>query len=198
MNKVADPARYPVELFYSEEDEGYVAIARDLPGCSAFGKSQADAVAEIQHAIRAWQQAADAAHNPIPEPSQHEEEPLPSGKLLLRIPRSLHAALIECAKKEAVSLNQYLVSVLSFSVSTNIVRESHNLSIVRETKKLSAVSASFYAFANLSAIASYMKIHIAEPTIETTVRAGETLDLRSLPPGVPVIPVIPVIRPEDR
>ena len=140
MNKVADSARYPIELFFSEEDDGYIAIARDLPGCSAFGKSQVDAVAEIQHAIKAWQQAADAAHNPIPEPSQRDEEALPSGRLLLRIPRSLHAALIECAKKEAVSLNQHLVSVLSFSVSTSILREAHKLSA---TGQLHASSAGF-------------------------------------------------------
>jgi predicted RNase H-like HicB family nuclease len=178
MNKVADSARYPIELFFSEEDDGYIAIARDLPGCSAFGKSQVDAINEIQHAIQAWQQAADAAHNPIPEPSQHIEEPLPSGRLLLRIPRSLHAALIECAKKEAASLNQHLVSVLSFSVSTNILRETHKLSVAVQSYIL-PVGVGLVDIAS----AAYKKIHIAEPAGKATIPAGEALDLRSLPPA---------------
>ena len=41
-NKVVDPSRYPVELFYSEDDGGFIAIARDLPGCSAFGRLKAE------------------------------------------------------------------------------------------------------------------------------------------------------------
>ena len=119
-NKVADVSRYPIEVFYSDEDGGFIAIAKDLPGCSAFGKTQAKAVAEIQDAIKAWQEAAKAAGNPVPEPSRHADDVLPSGKILLRVPRTLHASLIECAKKEAVSLNQYLVSVLSLSVGTTL------------------------------------------------------------------------------
>jgi predicted RNase H-like HicB family nuclease len=121
---VIDRARYPLEVFYSEEDGGFIATAKDLPGCSAFGKTHAKAVTEIQHAIKAWQDAASAAGNPVPEPSSHGDEvPLPSGKVLLRIPRSLHASLIEQAKKESVSLNQHLVSVLSLSVGASLLQE---------------------------------------------------------------------------
>lgn len=115
-----DPKRYPAEVFFSDEDEGYIALARDLPGCSAFGETQEEALAELQHAIEAWQLAAQAAGNPIPEPSKPTADPLPSGRILLRTPRSLHAALIEVAKQEAVSLNQHLVSVLSASTATSL------------------------------------------------------------------------------
>jgi antitoxin HicB len=114
---VNDPKRYPAEVFFSEEDGGYIALARDLPGCSAFGKTQEKAIAELRHAIEAWQLAAKEAGNPIPEPSKQTFDALPSGKILLRLPRSLHATLIETAKREAVSLNQYLVSTLSASTA---------------------------------------------------------------------------------
>ncbi|MCL6478756.1 MAG: hypothetical protein K6T65_10105 [Peptococcaceae bacterium] len=30
--------KYAIEIFFSEEDEGYIAVVPELPGCSAFGK----------------------------------------------------------------------------------------------------------------------------------------------------------------
>ena len=66
---MTEAQRYPAHVFYSEEDEGFIAIAPDLPGCSAFGDSQEEAVAELRDAIEAWQMAARRAGNPIPGPS---------------------------------------------------------------------------------------------------------------------------------
>jgi predicted RNase H-like HicB family nuclease len=40
--------KYAVEIFYSEEDEGYIAIAPELPGCSAFGETEEEALKEIK------------------------------------------------------------------------------------------------------------------------------------------------------
>jgi predicted RNase H-like HicB family nuclease len=56
-------------VFYSDEDEGFIALAPDLPGCSAFGETQEQAVTELRDAIVAWQLAAVGAGNPIPKPS---------------------------------------------------------------------------------------------------------------------------------
>jgi predicted RNase H-like HicB family nuclease len=66
---VTDPSRYPAHVFWSDEGEGLIAVAPDLPGCSAFGDTQPEALAELQLAIEAWIEAARAANNPIPEPS---------------------------------------------------------------------------------------------------------------------------------
>ena len=57
--------RYPAHVFWSSEDEGFIAIAPDLPGCSAFGESQQEALTELQDAIAAWIEAAQSAGNPI-------------------------------------------------------------------------------------------------------------------------------------
>jgi predicted RNase H-like HicB family nuclease len=62
--------RYPAQVFFSEEDEGFIAVAPDLPGCSAFGDTQEQALAELRDAIVAWQLAAERAGNPIPAPSR--------------------------------------------------------------------------------------------------------------------------------
>ena len=62
--------RYPKQVFWSDEDEGYVALVPDLPGCSAFGSSEAEALSELEDAIAAWINAARAAGNAIPRASR--------------------------------------------------------------------------------------------------------------------------------
>jgi len=178
---VPDPTRYPVEVFYSDEDEGFIAIARDLPGCSAFGNTQAEAVSEIRAAIEAWQAAAREANNPIPEPTRRADDALPNGRILLRVPRSLHASLIECAKMEGVSLNQHLVSVLSFSVSTTLYRQTQK------------IIASTHFVQGSTVMVNAVRGPVSPPQFHfyggvTALVTDVIRDVRSLPVGVPVIP----------
>jgi antitoxin HicB len=46
--------KYLVEVFWSDEDEGYIAVVPDLPGCSAVGGTPEEAVHEIGDAVEAW------------------------------------------------------------------------------------------------------------------------------------------------
>jgi antitoxin HicB len=108
---MTDTRRYPAHVFWSEEDAGYIALATDLPGCSAFGETQDAALAELQDAIDAWVEAQRSAGNRIPQPSTPAQEH--SGKVLVRMPRSLHASLALNAKIEDVSLNHFIVHLLS-------------------------------------------------------------------------------------
>ena len=105
-----DTSRYPSEVFWSDEDEGFIATAQDLPGCSAFGETQEEAIRELQDAITAWVAAAKAAGNPVPTPSPR---PAFSGKFVVRVPKTLHASLVRQAKLEQSSLNQYVVYLLA-------------------------------------------------------------------------------------
>ena len=59
---------YLIEIFWSEEDEGYIATVPDLPGCSAWGKTQTDAAREIEPAMAAWIQACRKSGEPVPAP----------------------------------------------------------------------------------------------------------------------------------
>jgi len=115
---------YPKEVFWSAEDEGFIAVARDLPGCSAFGDSEAQAIKELDGAIEAWTESMTAAGNPIPEPSSRQPEPQVSGKLLLRLPKSLHQKLADCAKADNTSVNQLVVHCLSTSLASHAVETS--------------------------------------------------------------------------
>ena len=51
---------YHINVFYSEEDEGYIADIPDLPHCSAFGISPEEALHEVLQAKKAWLEAAHA------------------------------------------------------------------------------------------------------------------------------------------
>ena len=59
---------YHINIFYSEEDGGYIADMPDLQVCSAFGNTPEEALAEVKQAKAAWLEAAEAAGNPTPEP----------------------------------------------------------------------------------------------------------------------------------
>jgi predicted RNase H-like HicB family nuclease len=59
---------YHINVFYSEEDEGYIADIPDLAACSAFGETAAEALAQVEIAKAAWLEAARNAGKPIPEP----------------------------------------------------------------------------------------------------------------------------------
>lgn len=111
--------RYPASVFWSDEDEGFIAIAPDLEGCSAFGTTAEEALLELQTAISAWIEATEAAGNPVPKPSQPAAESEFSGKTLLRMPKWLHRRLATAAEKNDVSLNQYIVSLLSWNESAS-------------------------------------------------------------------------------
>jgi len=50
--------KYAIEIFYSEEDEGYIAVVPELPGCSAFGETEEDALKEVMTAMELWLETA--------------------------------------------------------------------------------------------------------------------------------------------
>ncbi|MFA4932738.1 MAG: type II toxin-antitoxin system HicB family antitoxin [Caldisericia bacterium] len=59
---------YHINVFYSEEDEGYIADIPDLKHCSAFGSTPEEAVQQVLTAKSAWLQTAQAEGKPIPGP----------------------------------------------------------------------------------------------------------------------------------
>jgi len=59
---------YHINIFYSEEDAGYIADIPDLDSCSAFGTTPEEALAEVERAKAAWLEAARAAGKPVPAP----------------------------------------------------------------------------------------------------------------------------------
>ena len=59
---------YHINVFYSEEDGGYIADIPDLRSCSAFGDTPEEALHEVLIAKQAWLEAARATGREVPKP----------------------------------------------------------------------------------------------------------------------------------
>ena len=60
--------RYEVIIYWSSEDEAFVAEVPELPGCMAHGESYESALASAQEAIGLWVETAEEFGDPVPEP----------------------------------------------------------------------------------------------------------------------------------
>lgn len=59
---------YHINIFYSEEDHGYIADIPDLKSCSAFGETPNQALTEVLAAKKSWLESAESNGKPIPLP----------------------------------------------------------------------------------------------------------------------------------
>ena len=102
--------KHAISIKWSDEDNFYVATIPGIKALSAFGSSREEALAELRIAAEAYFEALKAAGKSLPLP----EKVTPySGQLRLRMPKSLHAALSYEAESENISLNTYIVSLIS-------------------------------------------------------------------------------------
>ena len=60
--------RYELIIYWSEEDEAFIAEVPELPGCAAHGGTQERALGNAQDAIRLWIDTAKEFGDPVPEP----------------------------------------------------------------------------------------------------------------------------------
>ena len=111
------PYSIEVRQLYAEDGSiSYFAKVIELPGCMTEADSKEELWEMIDDAKRMWLEVALEDGIPIPEPVNERKY---SGRFVLRTPISLHEQLTENAKREGVSLNQYIVSQLSLCVGFN-------------------------------------------------------------------------------
>ncbi len=60
--------KYEVIIFWSNDDDAFVAEVPELPGCAAHGDTPGAALTEAQHAMHLWLETAREFGDPIPEP----------------------------------------------------------------------------------------------------------------------------------
>src|SRR5262245_27552412 len=104
------PAEYLMKSYgrvvIPESDGTYRAEIIEFPGCIAVGNTAAEALATLEDVAESWLQATIDQGLRIPEPIENEGF---SGKLVVRLPKSLHKKAAHAASREGVSLNQFIV-----------------------------------------------------------------------------------------
>lgn len=106
--------RYPVTV-HPDPEGGFVGEIEELPGCMTQAETLDEVFQAIEDARQLWIQTAYEEGQDIPLPRDMEKY---TGKFVVRIPRGLHRDLARAAKREGVSLNQYVTSLLSAGVSS--------------------------------------------------------------------------------
>jgi antitoxin HicB len=104
------PYRIAVTREAGDEELPWRATVEELPGCDVRGATPADATARIPAALAEWVASAQADGREVPEPRDARSY---SGRLLLRMSRTLHSELAHAAERDQISLNAYINYLLA-------------------------------------------------------------------------------------
>lgn len=124
-----------LEIIPGEHNE-YLVQYPELPGCVTQEQRLEDVPEIAREILAGWLELAIEDGFPIPLP---EERPAYAGKLLVRMPCSLHRRLAERAHNESVSLNQYVVSILAGAQSVQGVFDERLDEVERKLDALTAL-----------------------------------------------------------
>lgn len=97
-------------LVLPESDGTYRGEILEFPGCIATGDTPSEAYSALEDAACGWIESALARGQTIPEPIDANDF---SGRMVLRIPRSLHKKASRMAERDRVSLNQFITVALA-------------------------------------------------------------------------------------
>lgn len=64
-------SKYEIIIFWSDEDQVYIADIPELPGCMAHGDSHESALANAKDAMALWLETAREFGDAVPEPKGH-------------------------------------------------------------------------------------------------------------------------------
>src|ERR1041385_8765993 len=102
--------KYSITIFWSDEDDSYIAVIPEFPGVSAFGKSPEDAIAEVRVALQLYMDSYDDEALPLRKPhSRH----LHSGEIGVRLPMGLLRVASLLAFGEGISLKSFIVTAVA-------------------------------------------------------------------------------------
>jgi predicted RNase H-like HicB family nuclease len=102
--------KYSFNVLWSDEDNSFLATIREFPGLTAFGDTPEEAISEARIAAEGFIEVIRERGMELPSPIKAKRY---SGQLRLRLPVSLHEQLSKESENENVSLNTYIISLLS-------------------------------------------------------------------------------------
>jgi len=102
--------KYSINVQWSNEDDCYVATVPEFPALVALGDTQEEALAEAKAALQGFIEIYQEDGLPLPYPKLVHDY---SGQTRIRMPKDLHGALSREAERQGISLNNYMVHLLS-------------------------------------------------------------------------------------
>jgi predicted RNase H-like HicB family nuclease len=102
-------------ILIPDEEGGYSAEILEFPGCFAEGETADEAMQALDRAAESWIQAAIDQGQEIPPPFMNQGY---SGKIALRLPRSLHRKAAQFAEREGTSINQFLMAAIAARIGS--------------------------------------------------------------------------------
>lgn len=167
--------KYPLALFWSNEDNEWVVTCPAFPGLSALGETEEEALQAAKVALRMFIETYEEKGYPLPTAEVREEY---SGQTRLRLSKSLHRRAAELADREGVSLNQLIVDAVQARVAgdaalTSCVEQIHQalsvISLRSETeKRVGSNTHRFYSDSGCSVF-----IGSADRTVEPLIINGD-------------------------
>ena len=133
--------KHAVSIKWSDEDNAFIASIPGVQGLSAFGNTNEKALSELKIAAEAYFESLKKAGKTIPLANEVISF---SGQIRLRMSKSLHAALSNEAEEEGVSLNTYMVTLLSERhMEQKLLKKFSDLEKMFESINLSVVSSDY-------------------------------------------------------
>lgn len=105
--------KYKIDLVWDPEDKIYVATVPELDGCMSHGKTEFEALRNVEKAIEGWIKTAKEFKMKIPEPIPQRKF---SGAFNVRVSKEVHRYLALKAAEEKVSLNHLVSQILAKAV----------------------------------------------------------------------------------
>ena len=110
------------QVFWSEEDQAFIALCSELPHLSAFGDTPAEAVMQLEEARQLAIEVYRESGWNMPGPQTLSEF---SGQFRIRLPKSLHAQLAQRAHAEGVSQNTLATTYITRGLSLSMAEEAY-------------------------------------------------------------------------
>ena len=159
-------------LIVPETDGTFRGEILEFPGCIATGDTPAETLSALEEAAADWLEAALAHGQHVPDPVDSNEF---SGRLALRLPKSLHKKAARVAEREGVSLNQFIVASLAECVGERA--RSSNTLVVSTVASISRGAFHFLQntagqFINAPSLSIGLVPLTAAPTTSSLVQTG--------------------------
>jgi len=108
-----DPYKYTITIqkIDYDGDEYFEGTVRELPDVRTYGENYDEAYQLVVDTISTAAELYEESNRSFPSPLTKKESY--SGRVTLRLPKSLHASVTQSAEYEGVSINSYIVSILA-------------------------------------------------------------------------------------